>query len=639
MHENVTADPLTPADERAPSRRKRAPRSGLTVAVGVLIVVSALALRVIGTEWDELKHLHPDERYIATVADNIDWPGSVREYLDVENSPLSPYTTEKGRSYLYGTLPLLGTKLVATVLGQEGYGELTRVGRHLSAILDTLTVALVFSITLLVLRDGGWSRVRVGAIFATALYAFAVTAIQHAHFFTTDSWLVFFTTLTLYLALRSVGTDIRRRGGGAAPVIVLVGISLGLTVACKASGVLVALPVGIALGGRFLLARRPSGARSALLALAAEGGAILVSAYVSFRAVSPYTFARSNWLDVSINRDFREALEGQARAVAGETLPPPSYQWLLSSPVWTPLENLAVWQIGIPFAAAALAGLAIALVHIVRNVPATLRESASEHELVAFTRWLALVAFVALVFLYFGTRFVHSGRYLVQIVPTLAVLAGLAVTVLVARRRTLGFVIGGALVAATAVWALAFTSVYRAENTRIAASAWINTHAEPGSVIANEHWDDPLPVGAIWVPEGAGAASVGYQGLIVPVFDPDERGKLHRLYEDLARADYYVLSSPRAWRTIGRLPARFPLMARFYDRLLAGELGFVEAASFSSRPRLLGVSVDDLRAEEAFWVYDHAPVRILRRDGTLDWERFRKALCPQPEPEYCRPST
>ena len=33
------------------------------------------------------------------------WPGSVGGYFDVDTSPLSPYNTEAGRSYVYGLLP------------------------------------------------------------------------------------------------------------------------------------------------------------------------------------------------------------------------------------------------------------------------------------------------------------------------------------------------------------------------------------------------------------------------------------------------------------------------------------------------------------------------------------------------------
>jgi hypothetical protein len=99
-----------------------------------------------------------------------------------------------------------------------------------------------------------------------------------------------------------------------------------------------------------------------------------------------------------------------------------------------------------------------------------------------------------------------------------------------------------------------------------------------------------------------------------------------------------VLSSPRAWNTIGRLPERFPLMRRFYDELFAGRLPFEPVATFESYPSLFGLELRDRRAEEAFWVYDHAPVTIFQRTAPLDWETFRAQLCPLPAAPHCGPA-
>jgi hypothetical protein len=69
-------------------------------------------------------------------------------------------------------------------------------------------------------------------------------------------------------------------------------------------------------------------------------------------------------------------------------------------------------------------------------------------------------------------------------------------------------------------------------------------------------------------------------------------------------------------------------MTRFYRELFAGRLGFAPTARFTSEPRLLGVTLDDLGAEEAFSVYDHPRVELFRRDRPLSWDEFRRLLCP-----------
>jgi hypothetical protein len=229
-----------------------------------------------------------------------------------------------------------------------------------------------------------------------------------------------------------------------------------------------------------------------------------------------------------------------------------------------------------------------------------------------------LLAFVAVTFAQFASRFAHSIRYLLPIVPFLCVAAAFAIGLL--RRRSVGLagLAAAGVLVPTLLYALSFVSIYREPHTRIEASAWLDRTAPQGAKLVNEHWDDALPVRP--QPDRFRQAEL-------PVFDADDETKLRKLYDGLADADLYVLSSPRAWATIGRLPGRFPIMSRFYERLRAGALGFRKVAQFESRPGLLGVELSDLEAEEPFWVYDHPPVLVYQRDGPLSWDRFRAAMC------------
>ena len=238
--------------------------------------------------------------------------------------------------------------------------------------------------------------------------------------------------------------------------------------------------------------------------------------------------------------------------------------------------------------------------------------------LVAAVPAAMLVAYVLVTFGYVGTRFVHSLRYLVPIAPLLCVAAAVAIVALQRHDALAGTVAGAVVGVATLLYAVAFVQIYRAPNTRIEATRWIERNVPAGSTIVSEHWDDALPVAS---PPGR------YTLAQLPVFDADDETKLRRLYDGLAEADVYALSSPRAWRTVGRLPDRFPLMPRFYRALGQGRLGFREAARFTSPPRLGGVELDDLDAEETFWVYDHPPVILFRRVEPPSWPRFQAAVC------------
>jgi hypothetical protein len=583
--------------------------------VSVLLAVILLAgawLRMAGTDWDRSFHLHPDERYLSIVANDIAFPDSLGGYLDVGRSPLSPYNVQSGRSYLYGTLPLFTTKLVARALGEDRYDRLYLVGRRMSALLDLVTVGLVFLLGRRLVAPAPPRAAAYGGLVAAALYALTVLAIQHAHFFTVDSWLTAFATLTLLLATGL--TEVRSRPR-LAVLLAAVGVALGLTLACKVNGALVAVAVFGALVWRLPRPRTRRDFGAAAAELAKSGAIVLLAAYLSFRAVSPYAFASSSWLDLTIQPDLSAALRQQRDALAGNALSPPAYQWFLSAPVISPLENLALWALAPALAAAVLAGFATGVADGARALWHRARAGRSAtHTTIAAT---LTVAYVAVAFAYSASRFGHPLRYLLPLIPALCSLAGVALVRLCGRRRRIGCAVTAAVIAVTGLWALAFVAVYRHPNTRVAASEWIDAHVPGGATIAGEHWDDalPLPVGR-----------ATYTGVQLPVFDADDAEKPDKLYAGLSGARYYVLSSPRAWRTVGRLPGRFPMMTRFYRALFAGDLGFREVARFTSPPRLLGIAISDASAEEAFSVYDHPEVRVFERTASLTRAEFRDIL-------------
>ena len=279
------------------------------------------------------------------------------------------------------------------MLGKDDYDHLYLVARHVSAFIDTATIALVFVLALLLMDEWGRRRAGTGAAVAALLYAVTVTAIQHAHFFTVDSWLVFLTVLTFLLAVSALrGSEpsaehwVNRR-------FVAVGVGAGLTVACKVPGALVLVPVGVALLADGIFVGLGSSRSRGAGRLAATG--VLVTAYVTFRTVSPYTFARSNWLDLTLNDGFRSALNEEFRRVNGEFLFPPSYQWLLSTPVWGQLQYLVHWQLGVPSRSRRARGDRPAprtRRPAARLLAAGARESAPSSSVGPTTRWLMLLA-------------------------------------------------------------------------------------------------------------------------------------------------------------------------------------------------------------------------------------------------------
>lgn len=590
-----------------------------------LILLAAGWLRLSGANWDAGAHLHPDERYISSVANTLRWPHPAASYFDPATSPLSPYNTREGEHYSYGTLPLFATKLVAAATGKDDYDHLYLVGRRLSALLDVITTGLVFLIGRSLARGRSQRRATLAGLTAAALYAGTVAAIQASHYFTTDPWLVLFGTATFLFAFRLVGPPGRASEIRELAELLPCAAALGLTVACKASGLFSALPVLIALAARAQLLATVSSWRVAAVRLVRDALVVVIAAYVAFRATSPYAFASPSWFDVRLSHAYRVALAEQRAILDGKTIFPPTYQWLLSPRLVDPFENLVLWQLGVALGIASLLGLALLGLDAARR----LRTERSTQRTIDVARQTMVVVFPVVVFGYMGSRFQHMGRYLLPALPLLAVAAGHALVGRGTRPNRAWATAAAAVVALTGAYALAFHAIYSSPMTRVAASKWLAAHATPGAHIANENWDDSLPTGRLAQP---------FTLDTVPVFEPDDGAKARKLYDALDRAQYYVVSSPRAVRTIGRLPDRFPLTVRYYHDLYSGRLGFVAVKSYTSPPRLFGIRLDDRGAEEAFWVYDHPPVTIFRHTRDLSFAEFRRKLCAPPAPSVCTPS-
>jgi hypothetical protein len=175
-----------------------------------------------------------------------------------------------------------------------------------------------------------------------------------------------------------------------------------------------------------------------------------------------------------------------AGLVNGDGDTPPGYQWAGRTPLLYPLVNLAVWGLGPLLGIAACAGFLWAAWRLVARGDGV---------------HLIPVSWVAVLFLHQGTQLVTAMRYFLPIYPFLAVLAAWALVraVDLARERPERWAravraLPVAVAAGTLLWAVAFARIYTREHTRVAASRWLYEHAAPGTAIAVEKWDDPLPL-------------------------------------------------------------------------------------------------------------------------------------------------
>jgi YYY domain-containing protein len=163
-----------------------------------------------------------------------------------------------------------------------------------------------------------------------------------------------------------------------------------------------------------------------------------------------------------------------------------------------------------------------------------------------------------------------------------------------------------------------------------------------GSTIANESWDEGMPE-RIDGRDGFGGL---YTGLAMEVRWPDLENKREMFIDTLAQADYVILPSQRAIWSASRLPAAYPMTIEYYRALFDGRLGFDLVAQFQTpivigplefsdlagsvawghAPALPLFNNNPLSAEEAFSVYDHAPVWIFKKRADFRIEQVEAIL-------------
>lgn len=571
------------------------------------IIGISFTLRFLGSNWDSNTKLNPDERFITMVTTSLKVPSSLSTYFDPHTSTFNPHNV--GHTYyVYGTLPVFVVKLLALQFNVDTYEKVTLFGRHLSAVLDTISTLLVFGIAYNLTK-----RFRTSAI-ATLVYALAVLPIQLSHFYTVDPWLVLFSTTTLYV----LTSKPRIRN------FAFCGLTLGLAVASKIQAFVLVPLVGVG----FLYWLPKMNFKRWLL-----GGVVcIILCFVTVRVSQPYLFASGKFLEfrpnpkVLANWQELQRLYSQAtyaNSTDGVYFPPAS-MFIKAAPITFLANNLFFWGLGIP-----------ASIYLVLGIMATSIASFKNRKLTLLS---VIVIWSCGVFLYQSLLFAKYLRYLAVVYPVFAVVAAIGIQWLSTKlnpRVTL--LVSCALLVP---WPMAFSSIYLKPHPRVAASEWIYTHLSANDKVTFEHWDDPLPLCLPQYP-----CPLVTQ-LELPLYESDSPAKWAKVAAVLNQADYIILSSNRLYGSITWLPERYPITNKYYQLLFSGQLGFRLERQFTNRPTLPfpvstcihlpdvgygtiakpyencttgGLQIVDDYTDESFTVYDHPAVFIFKKVSPINY--------------------
>ena len=611
-------------------------RSTVIYAFLGIVILSGLGLRTWNVNWDGGIGAHPDEKENACIyAPAIGWPSSIDEFRNPRRSPLNPLwdpENARRRSYAYGHFPLYLGILTGELLNELARpAELlplpdriiglkeqantacdgaTFAGRLLMALLDTLTIFLLFLV-------GRRLYGAAAGLLAAALYAFTAQAVQLSHFFAMDPSSTTFAVLAVYGGVLMV-QERSWRG------VLFAGVGAGLAISTKFSMLpILAVPVMAALvvlwrtyyGPQHALEEeRDSSGRSDAGRMLAGAPAALLLAFAAFLVTSPY--AVLDWVNF-----IQSTLVVQGRMVRGITDIPFTRQYRNTAPYLYFIEQQVVWGMGWPLGLMAAAGSVWAL-------GKALLLRAKPGELIV---WVWLAPYFGIT----GAFLAKFNRYMSPVLPfVLLFAAGLVIWLwqLGGRRQLrLAARVPAALLFIVAVggglfWSLAYVNgVYAHEHTWITASRWVYANAPSGSVILWEGWDDPLPKSIPGEPD-MNMESHGLRHIDWLPYEEDTLEKQDILRQKLQEADYVIYSSKRIYDSVDQLPERYPMTIRYYELMFGEELGFVHAADFTSPPRLLGRAFPDQDADESWSLYDHPRVSIFVKQRDLSEAEFDALL-------------
>ncbi len=465
--------------------------------------------------------------------------------------------------YLYRVLAESAARVTNNPEWVQNWGYIAVVGRSVSATLSTISILLIYLV-------GSSYFSRPVGLASTAFLAFSPWAIREAHFATTETMLVFFLLLLLFFA--------RKRANVRA--IFILGIVWGVAMAAKTTsflfGIIPLAAIGKKVHHSFLL---------------------VMLAGITFFIFSPYTM-----LDFI---HFRESMTYETGVALGRNPVPYALQFVETTPYLYQLTTM-LWQAG-PQAIAGLAGIFALVALAIRK---------KQRKIIIF------LLFPLLYFTWVGTWFAKFARYNVPLLPFVTIAAAWICVEVTKKLRNVEHGLTAVIAITTALWGMANWTIYMRPQTKIEATTWSYTHIPENAVIYTEHWNDGLPLD---LPEEPNRVYYPNRELLT-VYEPDNEEK--RLYyaDKLATGDYIIFSTRRIWATMPRLKEKYPLTSLFYEKLLNGELGYREVATFTSYPKLFGVEVNDDTVEESVQVFDHPTVRIFQNTEFLSKEEIYNRL-------------
>lgn len=512
------------------------------------IIIFGTLIRVNFLEWDQGHFMHPDERLYVN-ASNLQFPKNFEEFLSPE-SPLNP------NMFYYGSFPLYLYRILNEIFFKGG--NILFTSRLLSAVFSILTIPIIYILgRKLFSKNAG--------IIAAIIFTFAPGGIQHAHFNTTESALVFFVSLITLLSLILYEKFSYK-------TLVAISILCAFSYATKITGlVFIVLPFLAT-----IIQLKKLGIKKAI-----------ISIFLFLIIFIPVAFICAPYNLIDYQQFYKEQNYMQG-VILGKDKPPFTIIYEPTLPFVFPFLQVMPFIFG--FIAFPISVIGFVIICKILS-----------KDFFKNYKYILIIVFPLIYFLWVGSWYAKFSRYFMLLLPFVSLWAAYFLSRINKKNTVLALVL-------VILNGLLFLRVYTKEHTRIEASRWIYTNIASGSTISGEHWDDNLPLPL------STNSNQQYNMLQLTVYDPDTSAKINSLSQNLSESDYFIISSRRVYQSIINNKKLYPKTSNFYDLMFNEKLGFKKEKEFTQYPFFIN---DDI-ADESFQSYDHPPVYIFKNVAHFD---------------------
>lgn len=522
----------------------------LLVVIWLLTIGLLVYSRFTNLGWGLPYPMHPDERNMANAIQQLSCEFPISNFQNCFNPNFFAY----GQFPLYlGYLIVYFLKFFDGDMGFPiGFQEAVMSLRVISAMASVLNAIIIINIIKAIINKAHLRNL----LLALLMITFSPFFIQFSHFGTTESLLMLFYSLIVYLSIRLLGrtTD----------AVVWLALISGLAVATKVSSAIFLVVPLIA-----IIVRPFDASLRSLIRMTKTILGFFLLTVIVFLIFSPHSLINF--------QDFISSMRYESDVALGRTLVFYTRQFFNTVPVWFQLTKVFPYVLGWPV--------------LILGVLGFLGGLGWKDKKINLLRFAILVYLIPNAFLY-----AKWSRFMAPIFPLMVIFA-----VLFLLKIKVINAIKIIIVIIAILPGIAYLSVYQSPDVRFQASNWIYKNIPDNSYILSE----TANVVDIPISNETMKQLNNYKVISFNFYDLDESPELQlELKNYLQRADYIFVPSRRIFANHPK--EKYLVLNKYYDDLFSGKLGFIKVAEFSA-------GLNDEQAEETWTVFDHPVIRIYKK--------------------------